>query len=82
MAYSQENSYQKELLRVKELRTSPRYIVHRNKQKWNILCFQNFFNIIRIVLMVQSMENYKFDLRVRGLRDLFLQQNISREMRV
>ena len=32
--------------------------------------------------MVQSMENYKFDLRVRGLRDPFLQQNISTEMRV
>ena len=44
--------------------------------------FPKFFNIIRIVLMVQSMENYKFDLRVRGLRDLFLQQNISTEMRV
>ena len=28
------------------------------------------------------MENYKFDLRVRGLRDPFLQQNISTEMRV
>ena len=32
--------------------------------------------------MVQSMENYKFDLRVRRLRDPFLQQNISTEMRV
>ena len=32
--------------------------------------------------MVQSMENYKFDLRVRGLRYPFLQQNISTEMRV
>ena len=32
--------------------------------------------------MVQSMENYKFDLKVRRLRDPFLQQNISTEMRV
>ena len=32
--------------------------------------------------MVQSMENYKFDLRVRGLWDPFLQQNISTEVRV
>ena len=32
--------------------------------------------------MVQSMENYKFDLRVRVLRDPFLQQNIGTEMRV
>ena len=51
MVYSQENSYQKELLRVKELRTSPRYIVHRNKQKWNILCFQNFFNPLTPILI-------------------------------
>ena len=43
MAYTQANSYQKELFRVKELRTSPRYIIHRNKHKWNILTFQNFF---------------------------------------
>ena len=43
MAYTQANSYQKELFRVKELRTSPWYIIHRNKHKWNILTFQNFF---------------------------------------
>ena len=44
MAYSQENSYQKELLRVKELRTSPRYIVYRINRNGTYYVFKIIFN--------------------------------------